>query len=59
MTAHKKDLTECDIDFLFYTQKEKIRYHSECGAFYDITGKRSVAVSENEHALINSCSGIN
>ena len=47
------DLTECDSDFVFYTQKQEVRYHSECGTFNDYTNKRSFTVSEEQRQRIN------
>ncbi len=48
------DLSECDCDFVFYTAKQEVRYHSECGTFTDCTNKRSMTVTEEQRQKINS-----
>ena len=53
------DLTNCASDFVFYTQKQEVRYHSECGTFNDYTNKRSTPVSEEQRDTINAMLGIN
>lgn len=53
------DLTNCDSDFVFCTQKQKVRYHSECGTFNDYSNQKSTTVSEEQRAIINSMLGIN
>ncbi len=46
-------LTNCGSDFVFYTQKQEVRYHSECGTFNDITNQRAMTVSEEQRIKIN------
>lgn len=53
------ELSSCDSDFVFYTQKQEVRYHSECGTFTDFTNKKSTTVSEEQRATINAMLGIN
>jgi len=53
------DLSNCNSDFVFYTQAQEIRYHSECGTFNDYTNQKSMAVSEEQRTAINTMLGIN
>ncbi len=53
------DLSNCGSDFVFYTQKQEVRYHSECGTFNDYTNNKSTTVSEEQRATINAILGIN
>ena len=53
------DLTNCGSDFVFYTQKQEVRYHSECGTFNDYMSKNSTTVSEEQRETINAMLGIN
>ncbi len=48
------DLTNCGSDFVFYTQKQEVRYHSECGTFNDITNQKAMTVSEEQRIKINN-----
>ena len=48
------DLSNCGCDFVFYTSKQEVRYHSECGTFNDYTNKRSMTVTEEQRQKINS-----
>ncbi len=52
------DLSKCESDFIFYTQKQEIRYHAECGTFQDITNQKSMTVSEEQRAIIHTFLGI-
>ncbi len=52
------DLSNCDSDFVFYTQNQEVSYHSECGTFNDITNKKSMTVSEEERVAINTALGV-
>lgn len=52
------DITNCGCDYVFYTQKQEVRYHSECGTFIDITNKKSTTVSDGERSVINTALGI-
>ena len=52
------DLSNCGADFVFYTQKQEVRYHSECGTFTDYTNKKTMTVSEEQCHTINSMLGI-
>ncbi len=51
------DLTDCGSDFVFYTQKQEVRYHSECGTFNDITNQRAMSVSDEQRVAINNILG--
>ncbi len=53
------DLSNCGSDFIFYTQKQEVRYHSECGTFNDYTNKKSATVSEEQRDIINAMLDIN
>ena len=53
------DLSNCGSEFVFYTQKQEIRYHSECGTFNDITNKKSTTVTEEQRIAINTILEIN
>ena len=53
------DLLNSASDFVIYTQKQEVRYHSECGTFTDYTNKKSTTVSEEQRATINAVLGIN
>ena len=46
------DSPEGRYDFVFYTAKQEVRYDSRSGIFYDVTGKRSLTVSDEERAVI-------
>ena len=48
------DLSNCACDYVFYTAKQEVRYHSECGTFNDYTNKRSMTVTEEQRQKINS-----
>ncbi len=52
------DLSNCGSDFVFYTQKQEVRYHSECGTFNDVTNKKSMTVSKEQRTTINAFLGI-
>ncbi len=53
------DVSNCGEDFIFYTQKQEVRYCSVCGIFTDITNKKSTTVLEEERILINTALGVN
>lgn len=53
------DLSNCGSDFVFYTQAQEIRYHSECGTFNNYTKNISTTVSAEQRAVINTMLGIN
>ena len=58
-TSWANDLSNCSSDFVFYTQKQEVRYHSECGTFNDYTNNKAATVSEEQRATINAMLGIN
>ncbi|MBO4413787.1 MAG: hypothetical protein J5830_03690 [Clostridia bacterium] len=47
------DLSNCGCDYVFYTAKQEVRYHSECGTFNDYTNKKSMKVTEEQRQKIN------
>ena len=47
------DITNCAADYEFTAQQIKMRYHSECGTFIDITNGRSLSLSEEDKTIIN------
>ena len=51
------DITKCESDYEFETKNEEIQYHSECGAFIDVTNQRSLRLSDEEQAEINRMLG--
>ena len=53
------DLSNCGSDFVFYTQRQEVRYHSVCGTFNDYTNKKFTTVSEEQRYTINAMLGIN
>lgn len=53
------DLAKCESDFIFYTQKQELHYHSDCGTFNDITNQKMTTLSEEQCAVINAMLGIN
>lgn len=53
------DTPNCGSDYIFYTKKQEVRYHSECGTFFDVTNKKGVAVSDEQKANVNKYLGIN
>ena len=52
------DATNCGHDYMFYTQKQKIRYHSECGTFIDLTRKKWATLTDEQRTTINNILGI-
>lgn len=50
--------TNCVSDFVFYTQKQEIRYSSKSGTFNDYTNKRSTTLSEEQRIMVNTMLGI-
>ncbi|MBQ8403854.1 MAG: hypothetical protein IJX55_05460 [Clostridia bacterium] len=51
-------VTNCGYDYEFTTENETIRYHSECGAFVDITNNRSMVLSTEDKSSINALLGV-
>ena len=52
------DLGECENDYVFYTQKQELRYHSECGTFNDVTNQKSTTLSEEQRVSVNAYLGL-
>ena len=53
------DAHNCGYNFFFYTQEQELTYQSTCGAFYDITNRKSTFVSEEQRVAINAILGEN
>lgn len=51
------DVTNCNHDYEFTADSNKIRYHSECGTFIDITNGRAMTLSEEDRIEINNIFG--
>lgn len=47
-------LSDCTCDFVFYTQRQTVRYHSECGTFNDVTNRKSMTVPEAQRLQISA-----
>ena len=52
--AWETELSNCDCDYYFVTQKQRIQYHSECGMFNDITNGKVLKITEEQRLKINS-----
>ena len=52
------EVTKCASDYEFETKSEKIRYHSECGTFIDVTNRCSLSLSDEQQAEINRMLGV-
>ena len=52
--AWETKLSNCDCDYYFVTQKQRIQYHSECGMFNDITNGKVLKITEEQRLKINS-----
>ena len=53
-SAEWTDEISCDeYDYIFSAQKQRVRYHTQCGTFTDETNNKSVTVSENDRIRIN------
>ncbi len=48
------DLSNCEGDFVFYTQQQEVRYHSKCGTFTDMTNQKAMTVSDEARDRINA-----
>ena len=45
---------DCECDFYFSLQRQRVEYHSECGTFNDITNGKSTKVAEEQRLKINT-----
>ena len=45
---------DCECDFYFSLQRQRVEYHSECGMFNDITNGKSTKVTEDQRLKINT-----
>lgn len=52
------DLAKCESDFVFYTQNQKIYYHSECGTFNDGTNRIHAPLSLQQKSAVNAILGV-
>ena len=50
----KKDSSNCDSDYIFYTQKREVHYHSLCGTFHNIKSKKSTTLSPEQRTKVNA-----
>ena len=48
------NIEDCECDFYFSLQRQRVEYHSECGTFNDITNGKSTKVAEEQRIKINS-----
>ena len=55
----QNDVSKCDCDFAFHTQKQNVGYHSECGIFNDYTRGKHSRVTEAQRIKINTILGVN
>lgn len=53
------DVSDCNGEFIFYTQKQEVRYCSEHGVFDDVTNQRSSTALEEQRVYINTVLGVN
>ena len=52
------DLGKCITDFGFHTEKQELRYSSDCGVFNDITNKKMLEISEAQRVKVNEFLGV-
>ena len=45
---------DCSFDYVFYTRRQTVRYHSESGTFYDETDRQYLTVTEAQRLEINA-----
>ena len=48
------NIEDCECDFYFSLQRQRVEYHSECGTFYDKTNGKSTKVAEDQRLKINT-----
>ena len=48
------NIEDCECDFYFSLQRQRVEYHSECGTFNDITNGKSTKVAEDQRLKINT-----
>lgn len=48
------NIEDCECDFYFSLQRQRVEYHSECGTFNDITNGKSTKAAEEQRIKINS-----
>ena len=48
------NIEDCECDFYFSLQRQRVEYHYECGTFNDITNGKSTKVAEEQRIKINS-----
>ena len=53
------NLEDCECDFYFSLQKQRVEYHSECGMFNDITNGKSTKVTEDQRLKIHTILNLN
>ncbi len=52
-------LENCECDFYFSMQSQRVEYHSECGTFHDMTNGKSTKVTQEQRLKINGYLSIN
>ena len=53
------NIENCECDFYFSLQRQRVEYHSECGTFNDITNGKSTKVTEDHRLKINTILNLN
>ena len=53
------NIEDCECDFYFSLQRQRVEYHSECGTFNDITNGKSTKVAEDQRLKINTILNLN
>lgn len=53
------NLEDCECDFYFSLQRQRVEYHSECGTFNDITNGKNTKVAEDQRLKINTILNLN
>ena len=53
------NIEDCECDFYFSLQRQRVEYHSECGTFNDITNGKRTKVTEDQRLKINTILNLN
>ena len=51
-------VANCACDFTFYTQKQRVGYHSDCGTFIDFTRAKCASVNAEKRTKLNGVLGV-
>lgn len=49
----RNDVSNCIVEYVFYTQQQKLHYCAECGLFNDVTAVRSTVLTEQQRQQVN------